>query len=71
MKFGNSASVAEMSNFKSKVKKQDPVYDPEVEEEKQRLIREESWQKKKKQESDKVAKKRRKEKEAGGWVDEN
>lgn len=29
--FGKKASVDEMSSFKSKVKKQDPIYDPEVE----------------------------------------
>ena len=33
--FGEKASLREMSSFKSKVKKQTPVYDPEVEREKE------------------------------------
>ena len=33
--FGEKASLREMSSFKSKVKKQTPVYDPVVEREKE------------------------------------
>ena len=32
--FGNKATFNEMASFKSKVKKKDPVYDPQAEEEK-------------------------------------
>ena len=42
--FGNKASVSEMASFKSKVKKQDPVYDPDEEKAKQAAIREKVWQ---------------------------
>lgn len=45
--FGRSASIEEMQKFKSKVKKQTPVYDPDLEREKEQKEAEERRQKEK------------------------
>ena len=44
--FGDKASIDEMSSFKSKVKKQEVVYDPEEEKEKEKKRKEEEIERK-------------------------
>ena len=68
--FGNKATVNEMASFKSKVKKQDPVYDPDEEEAKQAEFREKVWQEQQQKEREERAKKFKAEREAAGIVDE-